>query len=58
MRLNYACKLLVSSHLSVARIAALSGFSDPLHFTKMFKAQYGVTPGGYRLDHAGQENLP
>ena len=58
MRLNYARKLLVSSHLSIARIAALSGFSDPLHFAKMFKAQYGVTPGGYRLSHAESEALP
>ncbi len=56
LRLHYACKLLISSHLSVARIAELSGFSDPFHFTKLFKSQYGTTPGNYRLSHSDSQD--
>jgi two-component system response regulator YesN len=50
VRLDHSVKLLESTHLSVARIAELSGFSDPFHFIKLFKKQYKVTPGQYRSE--------
>ena len=31
---------------------------DAAKRARALEAQYGVTPGGYRLDHVGQENLP
>ena len=51
LRLSYALKLLTSTHLSVARIAELSGFSDSVHFIKRVKSQCGMTPGVYRARH-------
>lgn len=34
---------------SVSEIIARWGFHDLAHFSKMFKATFGVTPGAYRL---------
>lgn len=33
---------------SIARIAASLGFADPSHATRLFKREYGRTPGDYR----------
>ena len=35
-------------HLPIATIALRWGFRDPTHFTRRFKAQYGVTPSQWR----------
>jgi len=35
-------------HLPTATIAAETGFSDPSHFTRAFRARYGMTPGEWR----------
>lgn len=51
IRLSYARKLLISSRISIAQVAERSGFPDSFHFIRLFKAQYGMTPGNYRLNH-------
>ena len=38
----------LQDHQSVATIAARFGFTRPPHFTRLFKATFGETPGGYR----------
>jgi AraC-like DNA-binding protein len=35
-------------HYSVAEIAYRFGFKDPSHFSRVFKAGFGVTPAGFR----------
>jgi AraC family transcriptional regulator of arabinose operon len=49
-RLKNAAELLYNTGLSVAEISYRSGFSNPQHFSKMFKAHYRMTPGSYRVD--------
>lgn len=40
---------------SIAKIAARWGFSDPAHFSRAFRAAYGMPPTDYRHQkHAGQ----
>ena len=47
-RLNYAGKLLVTTHYPVNKIATLCGISDYNYFSKNFKAFFGVNPTKYR----------
>ena len=49
-RLQFAAEILVSidnSSNSIADIAMMCGFRDPLYFSKMFKKKYGVAPSYY-----------
>ncbi|ALF53799.1 AraC family transcriptional regulator [Nostoc piscinale CENA21] len=43
-RLEQAKYLLQSSEMSIAEIAARTGFSDQSHLTRCFKRRFGVTP--------------
>ena len=47
-RLNAAKKLLASTDKTVREISLESGFGDYPHFCKIFLAEIGVTPSGYR----------
>lgn len=48
-RLTLACELLVTRiDLPVVEVARLAGFLDPSYFSRLFKAEYGCTPGNYR----------
>ena len=47
VRLENAVSLMELGNSSVSKIAAMCGFSDPLYFSKLFKAQYGVSPKSY-----------
>jgi AraC-like DNA-binding protein/mannose-6-phosphate isomerase-like protein (cupin superfamily) len=48
-RLALACELLVTRvDLPVVEVARLAGFLDPSYFSRLFKAEYGCTPGKYR----------
>ena len=44
LRLNYADNLLKISNMLISDVATTSGFSDPLYFSKLYKAKYGVSP--------------
>ncbi len=43
-RIEYAQKLLLQPNASLPHIAAISGFSDQAHFTRVFKKLTGLTP--------------
>ena len=44
---------------SVADIALMCGFREPLYFSKMFKKKYGVAPSYYvKTKHAVQDERP
>ena len=48
IRLKYAISLLNHGIDSVKNIAYLSGFSDPLYFSNVFKKTFGMSPKDYR----------
>jgi LacI family transcriptional regulator len=51
VRINHAQKLLETTSLSVADIAARSGFVSLNHFFRVFHDRTGVTPRAFRLAH-------
>jgi len=50
VRLLSACDMLKNPHITVAEVAALSGFSDQSYFSKVFSAKFGKTPTDYRRE--------
>ena len=50
-RLKIAENLIATTDRQVRDIAAYVGIPDNNYFTKVFKAQYGVTPSEYRKKH-------
>lgn len=48
LRIKYAVSLFNHGIESVKNVAALSGFSDPLYFSTVFKKCVGVTPKEYK----------
>ncbi len=47
-RLKVAADLLTSTRKRVSEVALLSGFRDLPHFSKRFRARYGLSPRAYR----------
>lgn len=47
-RIEYACRQLSDSNISLIEIALNAGFSQQSHFSKIFKAVTGMTPTEYR----------
>jgi len=47
-KLKAAGSLLTTSRDSIAEISAVLGFYDQFHFSRLFKAQYGISPLKYR----------
>jgi AraC-like DNA-binding protein len=43
--------LITKRHLTIPTVARANGFADPTHFTKRFRAAYGVTPSQWRRDN-------
>lgn len=55
-RLAHAARLLGDCNLSIAEVAALSGYSDPLHFSKSFRARFGFSPRVYRTQASTRQS--
>ena len=53
-RINYATMLFDNGIDSVKNVALLSGFSDPLYFSSVFKQVVGISPAGYSRRHTGE----
>ncbi|WP_158281560.1 hybrid sensor histidine kinase/response regulator transcription factor [Sediminitomix flava] len=51
IRLETAAKIIKTSKLTVAEVAYQTGFTNPSHFNKVFKAKYQMTPVQYRQEH-------
>ena len=58
IRLNNACALIEKGFISVKDVSFLSGFSDPLYFSKVFKEKTGITPSQYIKNTLEQKNRP
>lgn len=56
LRLRRAEGLLLRSNLPISTIARECGFADQYHFSRRFRAAYGVAPRGFR--QAGPESAP
>ena len=48
LRLAYAIKLLEQNEILIHDIAIQTGFSDPSHFSRIFKKTLGKTPSEFR----------
>lgn len=48
LRIQYAVMLIENGVTSVKNVAFLSGFSDPMYFSKVFSTMVGVSPQQYR----------
>ncbi|KAB2683669.1 AraC family transcriptional regulator [Brucella pseudogrignonensis] len=47
-RLDLACDLMISTPLSISKIATLCGFHDNSHFGRVFLHRFGMRPGAWR----------
>ncbi len=47
-RIALACTLLATTSDKIATIAAATGYSDPFHFSRVFKKIQGLSPEAYR----------
>jgi AraC-like DNA-binding protein len=48
IRLEAACRLLLSTSLGVAEIAYQTGFNDPSYFSKIFTERFYMPPTAFR----------
>jgi AraC family transcriptional regulator len=48
LRAQRACEALASTDLPLSSIAQSAGFADQSHFTRVFRATIGISPGAYR----------
>ena len=57
VRLARAATLLQRSNLTVGAVATACGFANPFHFSRRFRATYGVPPRTYRRTQAADDPL-
>ena len=48
LRINYAKRLLQSRQFTVSEVAALCGYSEECHFSRIFKKVTGENPNNYK----------
>jgi AraC family transcriptional regulator len=48
LRVEFACRQLTVSDVSLVEIALAAGFSHQSHFSRVFKQQTGMTPSAFR----------
>lgn len=58
LRIKYAVSLFDHGLDSVKNVALLSGFSDPLYFSSVFKKHTGLSPSDYKRRATGEESPP
>ena len=51
LRLDYAKKLVISSNIPITEVCYASGFNSLTNFLRVFKLQYGISPGEMRKEH-------
>ncbi len=56
LRIKHAVSLFDFGLDSVKNVAFLSGFSDPLYFSAVFKSVIGISPKEYKKKQKGEEN--
>ena len=53
VRLQEARHLLITTDLAVQTISEATGFTNPYHFSREFKAECGLPPRRFRMEHSG-----
>lgn len=53
IRLHEAYRLLLQTQLDITQVGLATGFSSPSHFSKCFRAEFGVTPYNFRKGVSG-----
>jgi AraC-like DNA-binding protein/mannose-6-phosphate isomerase-like protein (cupin superfamily) len=48
MRLNYACQLLLTTHLPLKQVAPMAGLGDEYQLSHLFRKYHGMPPGQLR----------
>lgn len=48
LRLDYACKLMRQTQLTIHEIGEMCGFNNYVYFARLFKSKVGMTPTEYR----------
>lgn len=56
-RINNAAVLLETTDYNVTEIAAITGYENPMYFSRLFKKQKGVSPSEYRKLLQGQSTV-
>lgn len=51
LRMSHSQDLLENTDCSIAEIAEIVGYENPLYFSRVFKKQTGISPSGYRKQH-------
>lgn len=51
LKLNKAVSMLLTTNLSISRIAYSIGYLDQYHFSRNFKKAYGLSPNNFRKSH-------
>lgn len=51
LRIEFVCREMATSNITLTDVALLAGFSDQSHLTRTFKRQTGMTPAQYRALH-------
>jgi AraC family transcriptional regulator len=51
LRLQYACKLLKETDLTISDICLANGYRDESSFVRLFQSKIGVTPGLFKRTH-------
>lgn len=54
VRMTNAAELLVDLNLKIYQISFMTGYQDPVHFSKLFKKKFGCTPQEYRNSRGSQ----
>ena len=54
LRIGNAKTLLITTRLPISEVGAMSGYSDPLYFSRVFKKHTGQSPKQYRQQHLQQ----
>ncbi|MGH9751435.1 MAG: helix-turn-helix domain-containing protein [Blastocatellia bacterium] len=52
LRIDFACREMITSNAPLCQIALAAGFSDQSHFSRMFKRYMGISPAQYRESFA------
>lgn len=53
LRMSRARSLLDTTSMSVAEVAAATGYADPLYFSRHFRRRHAMSPSEYRAQHKG-----
>lgn len=54
-KMQSAVSYLLHSELPIAEVAEIVGYNDVSYFRKVFKKDFGVSPGSYRIQNTGKQ---